>query len=274
MPSANRRILALVLVTMGMLVASGIGASNGRGAPPPTLSIVAPANNAVIGNGTPVAVAYTVTNFNLTEPGKGTSPDSGHVDVFVDDAWTRSTADDTIVLSLPSGPHAIRLRLVTDNGSALNPDVTATVSVLVTRGPSGGTPGLSVVSPRDGALLGTDSTVAFRVTNFAVVPPGGPAGVPNEGFIRVHLDGAFYADLTDAAPLHLNLKDGPHNVTFQLVDSAGRPLNPDVTATVHYTVKALVGRVQPFDATPYLALANVALGLGIVAMIYRKLEAE
>ena len=269
----NSRILALVLATIGLLLASGICASNGLAAPP-TLSILAPANNAVIGNGAPVTVVYTVTNFNLTEPGNGTSPDSGHVDVFVDGSLTQVTADNTIVLSLPSGPHAIRLRLVADNGSALNPDVTASVSVMVTQGPSGGIPGLSILSPLDGALLGTDSTVAFRVTNFAVVPPGGPAGVPNEGRIRVELDGTFYAELTDAAPLHLNLKDGPHNLTLRLVDGGDRPLNPEVTASVHYSVKALVGRIEPFDATPYLALANVVLGLAIVALIFRKLEAE
>src|SRR5213076_684390 len=99
-------------------------------------------------------------------------------------------------------------------------------------------------------------------TNFVLVPAGGPAGVPNEGRIRVRLDGANYSELTDDAPLHLNLKDGPQTLT------------PDVAASLHITVRALVGRVQPFDATPYFALANVLLGLGIVAAIYRKLEVD
>src|SRR5207244_7867813 len=62
---------------------------------------------------------------------------------FVDDTLTAQTSVNTIVLPLPSGPHTIRLQLVTDNGSALNPDVTASVSVMVTRGPAGGAPGLS-----------------------------------------------------------------------------------------------------------------------------------
>jgi len=107
-----------------------------------------------------------------------------------------------------------------------------------------------------------------------VVAPGGPTGVPNEGHVRVLLDGAYYADLTDVAPLHLNLKDGLHNVTLQLVDNAGSPLNPDVAVSLHITVQALVGRVTPFDATPFLALANLLIGLGILAAIYRKLEAR
>jgi len=44
--------------------------------------------------------------------------------------------------------------------------------------------------------------------------------------------------------------------------------------SLHLTVQALVGRVTPFDATPYLALANILLGLGILAALYRKLEAR
>src|SRR2546428_14133603 len=104
---------------IGMLVASGIPASNGRGAPVPTLSIVSPTPNAVMGNGSPVAVVFAVTNFNLTDPGNGTSsPDSGHVDAFVDGGWTATASVNTIVLALPSGSHTTRLQLVTAHGSA------------------------------------------------------------------------------------------------------------------------------------------------------------
>src|SRR5256712_2369379 len=273
--NVNARMQAFLMATVGMLIVSGIAASNVRAAPDPTLSIVSPTPNAVIGNGSPVVVVFAVTNFNLTDPGTGpSSPDSGHVGVFVDGGWTGNASVNTIVLALPSGPHTTRLQLVTDNGSALNPNVTASVAVMVTLGPAGGTPGLSIFFPREGALVGTDSTVSFRVTNFVLVAPGGPAGVPNEGHVRVLLDGASYADLTDDAPLHLNLKDGAHTVTLQLVDNAGRPLNPDVSVSLLITVQALVGRVTPFDATPYLALVNILLGLGILAAIYRKLEAK
>ncbi len=269
----NARIFVLVLAAIGMLVSGGFPASYARGAAPPTLSIVSPADNAIIGNGTPVIVVFAVTDFNLTDPGTGTaSPDVGHVDVFVDGQRTAVASVNTVALQLPSGSHAIRLQLVTDNGSALNPDVSASVVVMVTQGPAGGEPGISIPYPREGARVGTDLTVSFRITNFALVPPGGPAGVTNEGHIRVILDDAFYAELTAYAPLHLNLKDGPHNLTLQLVDDAYAPLNPDVAVSVHFTVQALLGRVTPFDATLYLAAVNVVLGLAILAAIYRKLE--
>jgi len=271
----NRTALILVCVTIGLVGGSGILAPNARAAPGPTLSIVSPVNNAIVGNGSPVAIVFAVTNFNLTEPDAGPStPDSGHAAVFVDGGFAETSSTNTVVIPLPSGPHAIRLQLVMNNGSALSPDVTASVAVMVTRGPATGAPGLSIASPREGALLGTDSTVSFRVTNFVLVPAGGPAGVPNEGRIRVRLDGANYSELTDAAPLHLNLKDGPHTLTLELIDNGGQSLTPAVAANLHVSVRALVGRVQPFDATPYFALANVLLGLGIVAAIYRKLEVD
>jgi len=275
MVGVNRTALILVCVAIGLLGGSGLMAPNVRAAPGPTLSIVSPANNAIVGNGSPVAIVFAVTNFNLTEPDAGPStPDSGHAAVLVDGGFAETSSTNTVVIPLPSGPHSIRLQLVMNNGSALNPDVTASVAVMVTRGPATGAPGLSIVSPREGALLGTDSTVSFRVTNFVLVPAGDPAGVPNEGRIRVRLDAANYSELTDAAPLHLNLKDGPHTLTLELIDSGGQSLTPAVAATLHISVRALLGRVQPFDATPYFALANVLLGLGIVAAIYRKLEVD
>src|SRR5437879_12586913 len=113
-----------------MLIVSGIAAPNVRAAPAPTLSIVSPSPNAVIGNGGPVVVVFAVTNFNLTDPGSGTSsPDSGHVNVFADDEWTPKARVNTIVLALPSGPHTIRLHQVLDNRSARTPVVHASVAV-------------------------------------------------------------------------------------------------------------------------------------------------
>src|SRR5438128_8072085 len=127
-PNVNARILAFLLGTVGMLIVSGIAAPNVRAAPAPTLSIVSPSPNEVIGNGGPVVVVFAVTNFNLTDPGNGTpSPDSGHAAVFADGGWTSQASVNSIVLALPSGPHTIRLQLVTNNGTSLSPDLTAVV---------------------------------------------------------------------------------------------------------------------------------------------------
>jgi archaellum component FlaF (FlaF/FlaG flagellin family) len=267
------RLLPLLSVTIGLLVISGAVASNVRGAPPPTLSIVSPANNAVLGNGSPVTVVFVVTNFNLTELGTTpSSPDSGHVEVFIDGALSDQVSVDSFRLSLPSGSHTIRLQLVMDNGTALTPDVSQSVSVTVTQGPAGGNPGLSIEFPRDGDTLGTDLYLSYQVMNFVLVPPGGPYA-PNEGHIHVMIDGTLYQELTDYQPVHMGLGDGPHTVRLDLVDNLHRPLTPDVVASVHFNVHALVGRAVPLDLTTYFAVANIGLAFAVIALMYRKLEA-
>ncbi len=270
---SGARTVAIVAAVLGLVMAGGIAAVPVRAAPTPTLTILSPANNAVIGNGSPVAVLFTVTNFNLTVPGTGGSaPDTGHVDVYVDGALASAASTNDVVLPLPSGPHAILLRLVTDNDSPLIPDVRASVSVMVTRGPVGETPGLSVVFPANGTVLGTDFWVDFSVRNFALVPLGSPPGVPGEGHVQVYLDGDFYAEQTTDDAIHLSLPDGSHHVLFELVDSGSQALSPNVTASVVVNVKALIGRTIRADVTPYLAGANIVIGLAILAAIYRKLE--
>jgi hypothetical protein len=267
------RPIAFALATLGLLVALGIPVDGARGQPPPTLEILSPMDGDVIGNGTPVAVIFNVTNFNLTDPGPGpSSPDAGHVDVFVDGTWTTTASVNTVVLALPSGPHTIRLRLVMNNRSALNPDVNDTVSIVATRGRATGVPRISIPYPRDGAVLGTDFTVSFRITDFALVPAGGTAGAPNEGHLLVLLNGKPYGQSANYAPLRFSLRDEKYNVTLRLVDPAGHPLDPDVAASVNVTVRALAGRVLPFDATPYFGAANVLLGLAILAAIYSRLQ--
>ena len=266
------RIFILV-IAVALLLVAGATSPAAKAAPTPTLAILSPEDNAVIGNGTPVAVIFTVTDFNLTDPGTGgSSPDVGHVDVFVDGTLLTEVSANSVVLPLGSGPHTIRLQLVTDNGSSLIPDVSRSVSVMVTRGPVGGVPGLSITYPAGGAVVGTDLWVDFRVTDFALVPVESPAGVPGEGHVHVLLNNGYYTELTSGDPVHFNLPDGTYNVTFQLVDSGSHPLSPNVTASVDFTVRALTGRIVRLDLTPYLAGANIVLGLAILAMIYRKLE--
>src|SRR2546422_9991511 len=120
----NARTFGLLWVTMGLMFVSVGTASNARAASPPTLSIVSPANNAVIGNGSPVAVVFVVSNFNLTAPGTGpSSPNAGHVEVSVDGAVTSHVSVNAFRVSLASGPHTILLRLVMDDGTGLTPDV-------------------------------------------------------------------------------------------------------------------------------------------------------
>jgi len=248
-------LVALVLVSSPAIAAG------------PSLRILSPANNAIIGNGSPVSVVYLVSNFNLTKPGTGSAsnPNEGHVNVVVDGMLTDEVSAQTIALTLGSGIHDIRLRLVTDNGTALNPDVNASVAVTVTQGPAFGKPGIRITYPTEGLLRGTDNAISFDLTNFALVPPGGPSNVPNEGHIRVFVDGRYYEELTEYEPAHMGLDDGRHTIRMQLVDNGGSPLSPDTFAVVNFTTQTGLGRGP--DYMPILAYANGGLVLGILALL-------
>lgn len=258
-------VLGLVFA-LGLLGLSTPGPA--QAADPPTLTILSPAMDALIGNGSPVVVIFAVSNFNLTPPGTGGPPDgnAGHVVVEVDGLrWTAVSAS-TIELPLPSGPHDIGLHLVATNGTPVSPAVRDRVHVVVTRGPAVGTPRIAITNPTPGAVRGVDLSVSFRLEKFALVPPGGPGGVPNEGHIHAILDGAFYAEITSYEPVHVGLGSGTHTILLQLVDGAHDPVTPGVVSVpVTFLVDPGVGRAPDFQ--PALAIANGALGLAILGVL-------
>ena len=239
----------------------------------PTLTILAPADGAVIGNGTPVSVVFVTSGFNLTEPGSGGgNPNEGHVEVSVDGNLFTLTSRPTVDLPLPSGPHGIRLRLVSDNGTGLSPEVSASVVITVTQGPAVGTPRieityLEIAYPDPSVVLDDDVTISFRVTDFALVPPGRGTRAPNEGHVLVIVDGTTYRTITSYQPIPFSdLPDGVHTVTLRLVDDAGQNLTPDASDSVTFrTLREVV-----VDINPYLSMAQIVLGLAILGvLLYR-----
>ena len=266
----SMRAAVLVLVGALLVLVLGLSAPGVRAAGP-TLTIISPADHAVIGNGTPVAVIFVVSDFNLTPPGTGgPSPTEGHVDVYVDGLLTMATSQETIELPLASGTYAILLRLVADNGTSLNPDVTSSISVTVTQGPAVGTPRIEIsyveiIYPTPGLVLGRDVTISFRVTDFALVPPGRGEPVPNEGHVAVFLDDVYVMAVTAFRPIPFSdLVDGKHTVTVQLVNDAGRPLTLDASDSVTFQIQfaAIV------DINPYLQIAQIILAVAIVFVLF------
>jgi len=264
---------AVVVLVGGLLVlVLGLTAPGVRAAVP-TLTILAPADHAIIGNGTAVSVIFVVSDFNLTPPGTGgPSPTEGHVDVYVDGLLTMATSQETLELPLASGTYTILLRLVSDNGTSLNPDVRSSISLTVTQGPAVGTPRIhityvEITYPTPNLVLGRDVTISFNVTNFALVPPGRGAAVPNEGHVAVFLDGVYVMAVMAFRPIPFSdLLDGDHNVTVQLVNDAGQPLTPDANDSVTFRIQfaAIV------DINPYLSITQIILaGAIFVVLFYR-----
>src|SRR3989442_14390669 len=151
----------------------------------PSLTIVSPADGAVIANGTQVLVDFRVSNFVFVQPGRVGqvgSPNEGHANVFLDAQYVRLlTTVEPFSLSLTSGAHTVRIQLVTDNGTPLNPDVSASVRVVATHGPGGGIPPIQILSPTPPETTGHGVYVSYRIENFTLVGPRGQPNAPNEG---------------------------------------------------------------------------------------------
>src|SRR3989442_2221011 len=142
----SMRTAVFVIVGALVVLLLGVSAPIVRAAGP-TLTIVSPADHAVIGNGSSVPVIFVVSGFNLTPPGTGgpgPSPTEGHVDVYVDGVLTLAVSEETIDLSLASGTYTILLRLFSAKGTALSPDAASSISVTVTPRPSVRTPGILI----------------------------------------------------------------------------------------------------------------------------------
>ena len=233
----------------------------------PSLSILTPANDQVVGNGTPVIVSFAVANFVLVQPGRvgqvGT-PTEGHVDLYVDGVYSRLlTRVEPVSLPLESGPHTIRLQLVQDNGTPLNPDVSASVRVVATHGPAAGTPTITIVSPKPGPTISHDLYFAIEVTNFTLVDATGQPNAPNEGHIQLLLNGVLHQEprAYDLGFI-VDMPDGNSTVIARLVNNDNTPLNPDVSASV--TVRIL-GAADP--ATSEQVTAGVTLVLSAILLV-------
>src|SRR5881296_3358080 len=268
----SMRAAGFVLAGVLVVLVLGVSAPSVRAAGP-TLRIVSPADHAVIGNGSSVPVIFVVSGFNLTPPGTGgpgPSPTEGHVDVYVDGVLTMAVSQETIGLLLASGTYTILLRLVSDNGTALSPDVTSSISVTVTQGPAVGTPRIEIsyveiTYPTPGLVLGRDVTISFRIMDFAIVPPGRGDPVPNEGHVAVFLDGVYYMSVMAFRPIPFSdLVDGEHTVMIRLVDDAGRALTPDASDSVTFRIQF----AAIIDINPYLTLSQIVLAGAIFVVLF------
>lgn len=270
--AARPRALALALLLASTLLAASITAPVARAAGP-ALRILSPADNAVVGNGTPVTVIFVVSDFNLTPPGTagpGPVTNQGYVAVYVNGDLAATADQETITLPLPSGVYDLVLRLVLANGTALEPEVAASSRVTVTQGPGVGVPRIEVTYveityPTSGVVLNDDVTISFRVTDFALTAPGSAAPVPNEGHVAVYLDGTYYQAVSAFDPVFFSdLTDGYHTVMLELVDNAGYPLTPGVSDSVKFRIQAS----PVVDITPYLLDAQIVLSIAIVVVLF------
>jgi hypothetical protein len=234
--------------------------------------IVSPAEGAIVANGTDVLVQFEVSDFTLTQPGRVSqvaTPSEGHADVFLDGRYVRlMTEVEPFFLPVTSGPHTIRMQLVSSNGTPLNPDVSTSVRVVATHGPAAGVPKISIVSPLPSETTGHDFYLSFRVSNFTLVEPHGQPNAPREGHVQVFYRTLVLKELaTDDPILLVAMPEGDITFGVRLVNNDGSALTPDASATVSIRVAASTAVSLPllFNGGMSLLLAFV-----LVVLILRR----
>ncbi|MBI4287140.1 MAG: hypothetical protein HY671_01780 [Chloroflexi bacterium] len=119
--------------------------------------------------------------------------------------------------------------------------------------PSQMQPAVSVVSPGEGAsLLAGDIPVTVQVSDFTVVDKQGLAAVAGEGHIHYFLDvsapttpgkpavpeSGEWAHVASTSHTFVNVGEGMHTISVELVNNDHTPLTRPVVATVTFTVAA------------------------------------
>lgn len=280
-PSAVRtrrtrhRSVAISAIVLLSLVALSLSSSTVRAASP-VLTIVSPTEGAVVANGTPVIVRIVVSNFTFVQPGRVgqvVGANEGHANVFVDAMYTRLLSDpEPFSLVLSSGPHTIRIQLVASDGTALTPDVTASVHVTATHGPAIGVPTIHIVSPTPKEATGHGVYLSLTITNFTLVEPRGQPNAQNEGHILVFVDQQVVMEsMQSGTVLLVALPDGDITLTAKLVNNDNTPLNPDVSAAVRIHVTASTAVTLPLVINGGVTLLLVFI---LVVLILRRRKAE
>jgi len=262
----HRYSTTLALVALMSLLGVSLSSSTAIAAAP-SLTIVSPADGAVIANGTPVLVDFRVSNFVFVQPGRVGqvgSPNEGHASAFLDAQYVRLlTTVEPFSLSLTSGAHTVRIQLVTDNGTPLNPDVSATVRVVATHGPGGGIPRIQILSPTPLEATGHGIYVSYRIENFTLVEPRGQPNALNEGHVQLLVESHVVMEVVQHEPVLLvSLPEGDITIEARLVNNDNTPLNPDASSSVPIHVVA-----SSAVSLPLVSNGGVALLLAFILVV-------
>jgi len=265
-PLARRCSIPLALFAFAILLVVSISSSPAA-AVAPSLTIVSPTEGAVIANGTPVLVQFQVSNFAFVQPGRVGqigSPNEGHANVFLDAQLVRLLTDvEPFSLSLISGPHTIQIQLVADNGTTLNPDVSASVRVVTTLGPGGGVPRITILSPTRLESTGHGIYVSYRIENFTLVEPRGQPNAPGEGHVQLLVEGVVVMEVIQYEPVLLvSLPEGDVTISARLVNNDNTTLTPDARADVPIHVVA-----SSSVSLPLVSNGGVALLLAFILVV-------
>ena len=270
---SHRRSCVLALTLMALLAAS-FSASTAK-AVAPALSILSPTDGTIVPGGNPVMVRFAISDFTMVQPGRAGqvgNPNEGHARAYLDGQVVRLVTDpEPFSLSLPSGPHTIRMQLFADNGTPLSPDVSASVRVIATQGPAAGVPEIKILSPTPLEATGHGIYVSYRISNFTLVEPHGQPNAPNEGHLQLLVEGIVVMEVVQYDPVLLvSLPDGDITIGARLVNNDGSEVTPSAAASVAIHVAASSAVSLPLVSNGGIALL---LAFILVVLILRRRQA-
>jgi len=262
-----------VLSVIGVLAAS-FSASTAK-AVAPALFILSPSDGTIVPGGNPVMVRFAISDFTMVQPGRAGqvgNPNEGHARAYLDGQVVRLVTDpEPFSLSLPSGPHTIRMQLFADNGTPLSPDVSASVRVIATQGPAAGVPEIKILSPTPLEATGHGIYVSYRISNFTLVEPHGQPNAPNEGHLQLLVEGIVVMEVVQYDPVLLvSLPDGDITIGARLVNNDGSEVTPSAAASVAIHVAASSAVSLPLVSNGGIALL---LAFILVVLILRRRQA-
>lgn len=233
----------------------------------PSINISYPGDSALV-NASSTKLEVDVQNFTLDPEHVGGTNVSGtgHYHIFVDGVYqSYSASSSTVVTDLHPGTHDIKVELVNNDHSSLNPPVTD--AVLVKVGTSA--PQVYIDSPAGGSTLHSHSVeLELSWQNFIMDPNAiGGKPAPGKGHYHVLVDGEYYDYGTSDVALVSDLSEGTHLLTVELVNNDHSELDQPVVDNVLVTVAAGspgISITSPDKQDTELASNTVELSLDVV----------
>jgi hypothetical protein len=252
----------------------------------PTVTIVEPESNALLGKGGEFDVTIALQGFTLVAL-DSESPNAlgeGHYQLFLDEEETAFFAGDKIAATAivpetaSTGFHNLRLSLRNNDGTAVGVDSTVTIAV------GEGIPTVKIQTPQPNKTVQAGGTlvVSLKVTNIALTPKEENAvELFGQGYYQIHLDQQNEANLVaegSANPafitLPADLTPGVHKITASLYSNSGTPLDidDDVLITAVPLSAAVITALHPAGGTAYAAGSRIGLqvetaGITLVAPV-------
>lgn len=238
------RLLSAALIALLPFAAVALPATAGsphsvrHDAGAPSIRILSPANQAMVGS--TVTIHVKVANFTLRQDlvGKAPTAGMGHYHIMVDGVYNNYSATDTgVAKGLKPGRHQILVVLANNDHTLYK--IPATSSIVVQVGPA-----IQITSPAQGATVGSSVTLHATVRDFMLMGADiGHKAKMGEGHWHVLVDGNYVTASAGPTALLTGLTPGPHLIEAQLANNDHSPLSPPAYYDLYVTVsgKATAG---------------------------------